>query len=74
MTEQCKQAVAFRPYDADSEDLNQIINLVESELSEPYIIVELSLLFNQRIYKDSAHFFFGWSIGRDPSFPLYAAR
>lgn len=38
MTEQCKQAVAFRPYDADSEDLNQIINLVESELSEPYII------------------------------------
>ncbi|KNZ53795.1 ribosomal-protein-alanine N-acetyltransferase [Puccinia sorghi] len=63
MTEQCKQAVAFRPYDADSEDLNQIINLVESELSEPYIIVELSLLFNQRIYKDSAHFFFEEAVG-----------
>jgi len=38
MAEQCKQAMVFRPYDPDSDDLNQIINLVESELSEPYII------------------------------------
>lgn len=28
----------FRAYDADSDDLDQIINLMEGELSEPYII------------------------------------
>ncbi|KAA1087849.1 N-alpha-acetyltransferase mak3 [Puccinia graminis f. sp. tritici] len=30
--------ISYRAYDGESDDLNQIINLMESELSEPYII------------------------------------
>ncbi|OAV95124.1 hypothetical protein PTTG_12113 [Puccinia triticina 1-1 BBBD Race 1] len=30
--------ISFRAYDGESDDLNEIINLMESELSEPYII------------------------------------
>jgi hypothetical protein len=38
MAEQAK--ISYRAYDGESDDLNEIINLMESELSEPYIIVE----------------------------------
>jgi hypothetical protein len=41
MAEESKDSkFSFRAYDAESDDLEQIINLIESELSEPYIIVE----------------------------------
>ncbi|PLW19340.1 hypothetical protein PCANC_04527 [Puccinia coronata f. sp. avenae] len=39
MAEESKDSkFSFRAYDAESDDLEQIINLIESELSEPYII------------------------------------
>ncbi|KAI9620088.1 hypothetical protein KEM48_008363 [Puccinia striiformis f. sp. tritici PST-130] len=41
MTTQQSSKLSYRAYDAQTgDDLTQIINLMESELSEPYIIVE----------------------------------